>query len=271
MHRLVDLHTHSLYSDGTSSPAAVVKHAHRRRIEMLALADHDTLRGVAEAAAAAKEAGILFVPAVEISTCLNDHLHVLGYGVDPQDEKLNSFLQFCRESRIKRIKLVTEQLAAAGLDISYEEVASTAQESVSRPHVADLLVKKGFAQTRQLAFRQYLIPGKPGYVKSMGPDVNETIARVIAAGGRAVLAHPGIVQNCWDFPAWTTAGLSGIEVYYPLHTSGMCATLESLAAKYGLFMTGGSDYHGPASGREKQPGLRVPEKVFNKLKELFAG
>lgn len=270
MHRLVDLHTHSFYSDGTSSPAAVVKHAQRRRIEMLALADHDTMRGVEEAAAEAKAAGILFVPAVEISTSLHDHLHVLGYGVNPRDEKLNSFLRFCRESRIKRIKLVTEQLAASGIDISYEEVAATAQESVSRPHVADLLVKKGLAGTRQIAFRQYLIPGKPGYVRAMGPDVNETIAQIKSAGGHAVLAHPGIVQNCWDFPAWTTAGLSGIEVYYPLHTSGMCATLENLAAKYGLFMTGGSDYHGPSSGREKQPGLRVPEKVFNRLTEIFS-
>ncbi|MDD4005105.1 MAG: PHP domain-containing protein [Elusimicrobiaceae bacterium] len=269
MHRLADLHTHSHFSDGTSSPESVVKHAVRRRVEMFALTDHDTVGGVAESARAAAEAGLPFITGVEISTSLHDHLHILGYGIEPNHPGLAAFLEFCRESRKTRVRQITGKLAAAGADITYEEVAATAHESISRPHVADLLVKKGLASTRQLAFRQYLVPGKPGYAPSLGPGIAETIAQITAAGGKAVLAHPGIVQSFWDFPAWTTAGLAGIEVYYPLHTASMSGKLEKIAEKYGLFMTGGSDYHGPASGREKTAGIRVPEKTFNKLRELF--
>lgn len=269
MHHLADLHTHSYFSDGTSAPSAVVKHALRRRVELLALTDHDTVSGVAEAAKAAAEAGLPFLPGVEISTRLHDHLHVLGYGINPDHEGLKTFLARCSASRRVRVTRIVEQLKAAGVAIEMEEVLATVRDVASRPHVADLLVKKGLAATRQIAFREYLIPGKPGYVPNLGPDVTETIAIINAAGGRAVLAHPGIVQSFWDFPAWKTAGLAGLEVYYPLHTASMCATLEKMAAKYELFMTGGSDYHGPASGREKAAGIRVPGVAFDLIKSLF--
>ncbi|MFA6583680.1 MAG: PHP domain-containing protein [Elusimicrobiaceae bacterium] len=269
MHRLVDLHTHSYYSDGTSSPSEVVKHAVRRNVEILALADHDTVDGVAEARGEARRLNIRFIPAVEISTCLHDHLHILGYGINTAHAPLIEFLQECRKKRIVRIRTITQQLQAENVLLDYEEVAACARNTVSRPHVADLLVKKGYAVSRQDAFRKYLTPGKPGYVQPSGPDIFETMAQITSAGGVPVLAHPGIVQSRWDFPAWTNAGLRGIEVYYPLHKTSMMNTLEDVAEKYGLFITGGSDYHGPDSGREKEAGIRVPEAAYNKLEELF--
>ncbi len=262
---VVDLHTHSTFSDGTTSPEEVVHAALKRHAQILALTDHDTMDGTARAHALAQERGLRFVYGVEISTCEHDHLHFTGYHIDVTDQSFQQFLADNRAARERRIRQIIKQLQEAGVGITEEDVFSRASNTVSRAHVADALHVKGFAHSRQAAFRQYLLEGQPGYVPAIGVTAVEAIRRIKQAGGLAVIAHPGMVTEHWDFPAWTEAGLDGIEVFYPAHSFAMRQELMYLADRYGLFASAGSDYHGPMSGRTTVPGINLPQSNYDKL------
>ena len=261
----VDLHTHSLFSDGTSSPQEVVYAACKAGVKLFALADHDTTEGVMLAQEACQKYQIDFVPAVEISTREHDHLHFLGYNVDLQNERFQAFLKTNRENRLNRIKKIIAQLAQNGVDINEEDVFSLAPHTVSRAHVADALKKKHIVSSRQEGFRQYLVPGKAGYVPSAGVSVVEAIQEIKKAGGLAVIAHPGLTQEVWNFPAWVEAGLDGMEVFYPSHSYTLKQELLKIARKYDLFATGGSDYHGPNAGRITSLGMNLQAPYSDRL------
>ncbi len=260
-----DLHTHSLYSDGTSSPREVVIAAQKAGVNLYALADHDTVAGVPEARAECEARHIPFIPAVEISTREHDHLHFLGFNVDTANPGFLAFLEQNRQNRVARIKKIIAQLQTAGLDLTEEDVFSRAPNTVSRAHVADALKQKGIVPSRQEGFRRWLVPDKPGYVPSAGVSVLEAIREIKRAGGLAVIAHPGIVSAAWNFPAWKEGGLDGVEVFYPAHTYSMKQELLKIARKYDLFATGGSDYHGPNSGRNSAPGMTLPQPYYDRL------
>ncbi len=261
----VDLHTHSTFSDGTTTPEEVVHAALKRGVQIFALTDHDTMDGTARAQFLAKERNLRFVYGVEISTCEHDHLHFTGYNIDVNNAAFQQFLANNRTARKGRIRQIIQQLQKAGVDLREEDVFSRAPNTVSRAHVADALRAKGFAHSRQAAFRQYLVEGQPGYVPAIGVTAIEAIRHIKAAGGLAVIAHPGMVTEQWNFPAWTEAGLDGIEVYYPAHSFAMRQELLYLADKYGLFASAGSDYHGPSSGRTSAPGMNIPQNHFDRL------
>lgn len=260
-----DLHTHSVFSDGTTSPKEVVAAAQKTGVGIFALADHDTIDGVPQAQAECEARHIPFVPAVEISTREHDHLHFLGLNVDITNTRFRLFLENNRRLRVERIKKIIAQLQAAGLDITQEDVFSRAPNTVSRAHVADALKQKGIVPSRQEGFRRWLVPGQAGYVPSAGVTVLEAIGEIKHAGGLAVIAHPGLVMDVWNFPAWKEGGLDGIEVFYPAHTYTMKQELLKIARKYDLFATGGSDYHGPHSGRNSTPGISVPQPYYDRL------
>lgn len=261
----VDLHTHSVFSDGTCTPEELVHSALKKGVQVFSLTDHDTTDGTARAATLAREHNLRFVPGVEISTCEHDHLHFTGYNIDVNNQEFQTFLAHNRAARQGRIKKVIAQLQAAGVELSEEDVFSRAPNTVSRAHVADALKAKGFAHSRQAAFRQYLLEGQPGYVPAIGVTAVEVIKRIKKAGGLAVIAHPGMVTEHWNFPAWVEAGLDGIEVYYPAHSFAMRQELTHLANKYGLFITAGSDFHGPNGGRTTSPGMPLPQPYFDRL------
>jgi len=261
----LDLHTHSDRSDGTLPPAQVAREAARRGVRLWALTDHDTVSGLNEAAAEASSLGIAFIGGVEISTRQHDYLHILGLGVNHRDKRFLQTLEEAASRRDARIRRVTEQLAAAGVDISYAEIRGLARGSLSRAHIADLLKSKGYASSRSDAFRKYLDPGKPGYAPSGGLDACEAIAAITNAGGAAVVAHPGLVLPVLELPAWKTAGLAGLEVFYPSHSADMTRKLLEMAVKYGFFATAGSDYHGPDSGRTASLGAPLPEKLRDEV------
>ena len=262
---VVDLHTHSCFSDGTSSPEEVVHAALKSGVQIFALTDHDTMDGTARARILATERKLKFVYGVEISTCEHDHLHFTGYNIDINDSSFQTFLKENREKRSGRIRQVIQQLQQAGIEITEEDVFARASNTISRAHVADTLRVKGYAPTRQAAFRKYLVEGMPGYVPPIGVNAVEAIRHIKKAGGVAVIAHPGIVTGHWNFPAWKEAGLDGIEVFYPAHTFSIRQELLHLADKYGLFATAGSDYHGPKGGRSSTPGMQIPQNHYNKL------
>lgn len=261
----IDLHTHSTFSDGTCSPEEVVRKAIECGVRLFALADHDTTDGVQRAQAVCEEHHILFTPAVEISTREHDHLHFTGYRLDLTNKDFQAFLANNRQNRQNRIRQIIHQLAKSGVDITEEDVFSRAPNTVSRAHVADALRAKKIVFSRQEGFKKYLLPGCAGYVPSAGVTASEAIAQIKKAGGIAVLAHPGMVRETWNFPAWKEAGLDGLEVFYPAHTLSLKEELLSLAHKYKFICTAGSDYHGPTGGRILTPGMRIPQSHYDRL------
>jgi len=260
-----DLHTHSFFSDGTSSPEEVSYEAWKAGVKVFALADHDTTDGVEAAQLACAKRGLDFVPAVEISTREHDHLHFLGYNIDIHNQEFQKFLAQNRENRQNRIRQIIRQIADSGVDLTEEDVFSLASNTVSRAHVADALKKKKIVPSRQEGFRKFLIPGQVGYVPSAGVTVIEAIGQIKKAGGIAVMAHPGLVQQVWNFPAWKEAGLDGLEVFYPSHSYTLKQELLKIARKYDLFATGGSDYHGPYAGRISSLGMNIPIPYSDRL------
>jgi hypothetical protein len=262
---VVDLHTHSTFSDGTASPKEVVFAALKSGVQIYALTDHDTTDGISSAQEICREHRISFSAGVEISTRDHDHLHFVGYNLDVTNAALQAFLTDNRQRRRERIVKIIRQLNQAGVELTEEEVFSRAANTVSRAHVADALKTKGYAASRQDAFRKYLVEGKAGYVKSAGVSALEAIRFIKQAGGIAVIAHPGIVTDVWNFPAWKEAGLDGVEVFYPAHTYSMKQNLLNIARKYDLFASAGSDYHGPKSGRTTTPGMQIPQNHYDKL------
>jgi len=264
---IVDLHAHTTFSDGTSSPSEVVYVYKQAGVQIMSITDHDTLEALPQAQMLAKKAGIFFVPGVEISSREHDHLHILGYNIDTANKRLNEALAQNREQRNIRAKKIIKNLQEAGVNISEEDVFKLVKNVASRAHIADAIRNKKIEPSRQAAFRKYLIPGKPGYVPNEGLSVCEIISLIKQAGGKAFMAHLGIVKEYWNFPAWVTSGLDGIEVYYPSHKQPMRQELLKLAKKYNLLVSAGSDHHGQKSGRDNAPGMQVPQEVFDSIKQ----
>ncbi len=266
---LINLHNHSNYSDGTLDPGALAREAARAGIAYFSLTDHDVTGGWAEMGPALKREGIAYCYGVEISTRLHENLHILGYGIDPEDPVLAARLAEFRGRRTARIKKILDLLRGLGIGIAFEELPVPEGRTVGRPHVADLMRRRGLVNSRSQAFRRYLAPGAPAYVAPNGPSVEEAIRAVREAGGRAVLAHPGVVAKVLDLPAWKEAGLGGIEAFYPAHTGAATREFLSLAARHGLFVTAGIDYHGPGSERDKMTGFEYSDEYFSEVKKAF--
>lgn len=267
--RSIDLHTHSYYSDGTLRPSEVARRAAAQGVELYALTDHDTLAGFEEARAEAEKHKMPILAGLEINTSESDLVHILGYGVDPSSRELLKTLEDFRSRRAKRLEMILERLRKSGVPIEKEDVDGVSRHSLGRPHVADALVKRGVVQNRQEAFQRYLVRGKPGYVEPMGPGPEEAIRVIAEAGGLPSLAHPGIIGNGLDVGRYAGLGLRGLEVYYPSHSGPTTQRLLGSAKKFSLLATGGSDHHGPASGREDIGGIQVPDEVFDRIREAL--
>lgn len=245
-----DLHTHSVHSDGTTSPAAIATEAAALGLAGFALTDHDTVAGWGEARTAAHAAGIDFLPGIELTTTYGDRSrHLLGYGIDPQHEALAAALSRARESRFGRARRMVE-LLAVDYEITWELVADgTETLSVGRPHIADALVALGYFVDRSAAFAEVLHPRSPYYVPTYALDTVDAIGLVRAAGGVSVLAHPAAArQRTPTDPAtvavFAEAGLAGIELRHPENRADWLPPLAAAAAWHGLLVTGSSDYHG---------------------------
>ena len=252
----VDLHTHSTASDGTDSPAALVAVAHAAGLDVVALTDHDTTAGWAEAIAALP-AGLTLVPGLELSCRWNPpdggrstELHLLGYLVDPGHPELSTTLDRLRSSRLGRAERMTRRMAADGVPITWDRVAQIASgASAGRPHIARALVETGIVGSVDEAFATLLNSGSPYHEPKEDLDALDGVRLVTAAGGVPVFAHPlarsrGRVVGDEAVTAMAEVGLAGLEVDHPDHTEADRAHLRELAASRGLLTTGSSDYHG---------------------------
>ena len=248
-----DLHAHSTYSDGLLAPAALVARAAGRGVDVLALTDHDDTGGLAEAAAAADACGLTLVAGAELSVSWEVHtIHVVALAIDPANRVLDDGLAAIRSGRDARARRIGESLARAGIPGAYEGARRyvTSERLISRSHFARFLVEAGHAREVKDVFRKYLTVGKPGYVAHAWASLPDAVAWIHAAGGLAVLAHPGrykvtatgMRRMLSDFRA---AGGDAIEVLSPSHTAAQCAEYATHARTFGFLASAGTDYHGP--------------------------
>jgi hypothetical protein len=266
----IDLHVHSVFSDGTLSPAEVVAEAAGRDVRLVAITDHDTTEGLAEAQESARAAGVVLVPGVELSADTEtDDIHILGYFVDPESEALAAGLARLREARNQRNALIVEQLSALGVAVAPGRVAELAgRGSVGRPHIAAALAEAGHVRNQQDAFRRYLGRGRPAFVARERLQVSEACALVREAGGIPVLAHPAKISSPAVRDGALASGVEGLEVFHCDHSGQDVQVLLALARQRSLLVTGGTDSHGPRSDRPVAIGsVSVPTWVGEELLE----
>ncbi len=267
----VDLHCHSIASDGFLTPEALIAKAASLKLRALALTDHDTVSGIDAAVSAALEAGIEFVPGIELSSNSgNAEIHLLGYFVDPASTSLAAHLVWCQEKRIDRIVQICEKLTWAGLPLTLDDVMAFAGAgSVGRPHVAQAMIARGYVSSIGDAFHRYIGMGKPGYVRRENIPPAAAIEVILNAGGAAVLAHPYATPACLQLlPELIAAGLAGLEAWYGEYDPSSRQHLAAIASQHGLIATGGSDYHGDGFKEGRGLGtVDVPYEAIAQLRE----
>lgn len=281
----VDLHTHSLRSDGALEPAELVRRAAANGVRVQALSDHDTLAGIPEAMAAGAALGVRIIPATELNTESEwGDVHVLGYFLDPADGALEDRLRWLRENRGRRVELMVERLRELGYPVSLQRVLELAQGgSLGRPHVASALFEAGHVPSYDAAFDTLIAKGSPAYVERVGLTPLEAVELVRAHGGVPSLAHPGTVVGLEALlPLLVRAGLAGIECHYSYaarrrsrtgtaahaavstsdtHTPEYTEHCLVLASRHGLVPTGGSDFHGRGEHGAEPGGVPVPAET----------
>jgi hypothetical protein len=248
-----DLHSHSTRSDGLLSPTDLVRRAAERRVDVLALTDHDELAGLEEAGAAAREAGIRLICGSELSVSWRDiTLHVLALAIDPACAALIDGLAAIRKGRSGRAQRIGDALAAAGIPGAYEGAMKfvTSESLISRTHFARFLVDAGHVRETKDVFERYLVPGKPGHVEHEWASLAQAISWIHAAGGQAALAHPGRYKVKASglrelLAEFRDAGGDGIELISPSHSPAEVEAFTRHARTFGFLASSGSDYHGP--------------------------
>ncbi|NMO94664.1 PHP domain-containing protein [Paenibacillus lemnae] len=251
-----DLHSHTTASDGMNKPAGNVRLAKEKGLAAVAITDHDTVAGLEEGKLAGEQYGITVVPGVEISTMAGGiDIHILGYFIQPEDELFLQRLSQLRDTREKRNINIIANLNRLGMPVTMDEVIEglgrelAPDESIGRPHIADALVRRGFASDMRDAFDRYLAQGKPAYAPQPRISPEEACSWIREAGGAPVLAHPGLygddelVRNIL-----ISAKPAGIEVYHSDHGPSDEQRYMAMAEELNLIVTGGSDYHGERQG-----------------------
>lgn len=253
-----DFHTHTNASDGRLTPTELIDLAARRGVRIIAVTDHDSTEGLAEAeAAAAQHEGVTLVPGIEMSADIpGDEVHILGYFLDYHDEEFQETLTRLRHARRDRGRSMVEKLHDLGIDIPWERVEEIAGDgAVGRPHVAQVLLEKGYISSFQEAFEKYIGRNGPAYVERVKLTPVEAVEMLVRIGGLPVLAHPSsLTQLGGLLQELKAAGLVGMEVYYQDYDEATRRRLARAAEEHGLLKLGGSDYHGLHTPRERLPG-----------------
>lgn len=265
---MIDLHLHTTASDGTETPARLVETCRAAGLTTIAVADHDTVDGIAEAAEAAEAAGMRCIAGIEITAAWRARdIHILGYFIDPASAGLAAFLTAQREDRIRRARAMADRLAGLGVPIDMEAlIARTKGRPVVRPQIAAALAAAGHVASEAEAFDRFLAEGRPGFVPRAGATPADVVRAIRDAGGVASLAHPGITREDGVIPDLVAAGLAALEVYHADHTDADVARYRDLARACGLAVTGGSDYHGARSHHAYGLGVvTLPAEDFAQL------
>lgn len=273
----VDLHTHSVHSDGMATPAQLISMAVAGGLTGFALTDHDTVSGVQEAMRLGQEQGVNVISGLEVSATHNgSSVHILGYGVDLDSPELATALARLQQGRMERNLHIIAKLVGLRMAVSVEEVERiSGGGQTGRPHIARLLLAKGYVQSTAQAFSLYLARNKPAWCDRFAYSAAETIAILHEAGGVAVLAHPGIIDPALNIQPQLIRELAerhldGLEIYYPGHNWNMIQCFSGLARQHNLLVTGGSDYHGDSriKGLAGQAtGFFPPDSIMEQLRD----
>lgn len=252
-----DLHIHTVASDGRMKPEDVVEYALEHKLETISITDHDTIKGYRKAFDAASEVEIDLIPGVEITARFNNReCHLLAYCFEPDHESIKKLMKDHFVARLKRAKWIINQLSKKGLELSIDEVkAEAAGGNVGRPHIAAVLVDKGYVASFKEAFIRYLSDQRLGPIYSEYYSHKEVIETVKKAGGAAVIAHPGNLYSKDELEMLVDAGVDGIEVIHPSHNYETQKRMEDFAAEHKLLITGGSDFHGGKKEYQKFFGI----------------
>lgn len=280
MERSVDLHLHTTASDGTMFPAELVKYAVEKGLSGIAITDHDTVDGIAEALEEASNHDIEVIPGIEISVEHKVEIHILGYFTKNNYTNIIKVLRVMQEAREERNKKIIKKLNEFGFDIHYEEVKNEAKGNIiGRPHIARVLKNKGYVSSMKDAFNKYLgRNGKAYFLRESKLSPEKAIQEILKSGGVPVIAHPILLgfgrkeleKLIVEFKQF---GLKGIEVFYTENTTEQTSMLKIIAEKYELIKTGGSDFHGDnKDGIEIGKGkghLKIPYSSIEQLKKLL--
>jgi len=269
----VDLHSHTTASDGTLAPHELVAEAARRGVRVLAVTDHDSTEGLAEAMAeAARHPPLTIVPGIEINCDVEGaEIHILGYCMDYEAPWFQDFCRHQREERRERVRRMAARLAELGMPVDPDEIFALVREgSAGRPHVARAMVRRGYVKSVREAFDKYLAAGKPAHVPRVKLTPAEAVRLIRRAGGVPVLAHPGLADRDELIPELVAAGLMGIESYYPEHSAGQTAGYVQMCKERGLVATGGSDFHGPTLRAASLGAPAVPMAAWEALQAKAA-
>lgn len=252
-----DLHIHTTASDGHLSAGEVVRLAGEQGLDIIAITDHDTINAYSEAKRAGDEIGLEVLPGIEL-TCdfMDRESHLLAYCFDVEDRAFLELLRKHRKARLDRVEWIVQQLTGQGLELNKDEVrAEAGGGNVGRPHIASVLVKKGYVGSAKEAFIRYLGNHVLGPIHSHYASYTDAIDIVREAGGATVLAHPGVLYSDEELEQWIEAGLDGLEVVHPSHDYEQQKRYRKLAEHHELLMTGGSDYHGTGGSYLKHFGV----------------
>jgi predicted metal-dependent phosphoesterase TrpH len=274
----IDLHIHSIFSDGVLRPAELVDLAKSQGLSALAITDHDTADGTLEAMERGLEKGIEVISGIEISSWHNDtSMHILGYNFNLEDCQFNSRLQLLQDGRETRNVKILENLKKLGIKVDLRELLRYSKYGqTGRPHIARLLVEKGVTKTIDLAFKHYLGRGAAAYAERFRFTAQNAIAMIREAGGLAVLAHPASLDpTLRSIPSLledlSNVGLEGVEVYYPSHSPRAIAALLKMADQLDLLITGGSDFHDKERSGSQADGWfhknHIPYNLVSELKK----
>ena len=276
----VDLHLHTTASDGVLSPSEIVRYAKVKGLQAIAITDHDTIEGCEEGLSEGKKIGFEVIPGIEISA---EHspgsMHILGFFLDIHHPFLNERLAYLQKARAERNPKIVEKLNRLGINITFEEVVkASGGGQVGRPHFANVLLEKEYVRSFQEAFDRFLKKGAPAYVDKLRFTSKEALHFINESKGVAALAHPNTLgMNGYSeleklILRLVGEGLKGIEVYYPEHSAGEVAQYKTLAERYGLLMTGGTDYHGiEKNGLDIGVGrgdMKLPYSIVENLKAV---
>ncbi len=281
MEKYIDLHTHSLKSDGSMTPAEVVREAKRAGLSAIALSDHDTVDGLPEAIEEGKKIGVEVVPAIEFSVQSKTETHILGYFIDYENPELKKTLKEVVDLRIERNHVTTQRLNELGFDITLEEVRALAPNNfVGRAHFARVLMDKGYTQSVKEGFDKYMSAGQYAYCEKQRLTAKDAVTLIKKCGGLSFVAHPHLIKISDEelvgfLKELKSYGLDGIEGYYTDYTPEMQEKFQAMAKKLGLMISGGTDFHaqmkphisiGTGLGN-----MKIPYEVLEKIKEKKYG
>ncbi len=269
---MIDLHTHTTASDGRCTPEELVARARAAGIDVLSVTDHDTTAGCEAAAPACADAGIDFVPGIEVTSIVDEHdVHVLGYFIDPRSATLQAFLAEQRRVRLGRAREIVDRLTEHGIRLDFDAILQPGvddpSKAVGRPWIARALVAGRYVANTNEAFKIWLQRGRPAFVSRRGPRPEEVFSQIHAAGGIASLAHPGLVKRDEWVAGFAVSGLDAIEAYHSEHDAIATRRYLNMAEDVGLAVSGGSDYHADEShGSVALGSVGLPPALFEDLK-----